>query len=121
MANFQFLIGITGGEKLYYDANIWFRLLTNYWKCVSCKAHLSTKGDSTNLELKYAERPLPKHLGHEPVSEDEFKIRSHFHFIKNRITNELDKWPSTIFKEETINLQTEQKVSKLAIALYVKP
>ena len=33
----------------------------------------------------------------------------------------MDKWPSTIFKAETRNLQEQQKVSKLAIALYVKP
>ena len=70
MAQFQFLFGITGGEQLYFDANIWYRLRPNYWKCISCKAHLSTKGDSPNLELKSTDRPLPKHQGHEPVSED---------------------------------------------------
>ena len=66
-------------------------------------------------------KPLPHHRGHNPVSTDEFEIRRNFWHIKQRITNELEFWPSTIFDQEIKKLQIEQMVSKLAISTYVKP
>ena len=39
------------------------------------------------LELKDPNKPLPKHSNrHEPVSEEEYKIRRHFTVIKQRIS-----------------------------------
>ena len=48
------------------------------------KAHLVAKGDSPNVELKHDDKPLAKHLRDESVSEEEFKIRNYFHFIKTK-------------------------------------
>ena len=119
---FQYLGGINDGEQLYFDGNICYKIRDNYWKCSSCKARLSTKGKiKVDLRLKNVFEPLPKHLGHEPVSEEEYKIRRHFFIIKQRISTEIHVWPSTIFDEEIKKLQTEQKILKLAIATYVKP
>ena len=64
-----------------------------------------------DLSLKDASKPLPQHHGHNPVSNDEYKIRRHFWFIMERIKNEHDVWPSTIFDQEIKKLQLEQLVS----------
>ena len=74
-----------------------------------------------DLSLKDLAKPLTQHPGHNPVSIDEFKIRRHFRHIKQRISNELELWPSTIFDQEIKKLEIEQQVSKLAIANYFKP
>ena len=74
-----------------------------------------------DLCLKDPSKPLPQRRGYNLVSTDEFKIRRHFWLIKQRITNELELWPSTIFDQEIKKFQIEQKVSKLDIANYVKP
>ena len=59
MAHLWYLLGITGGDQLYFDAKIWYRLRPNFSKCISCPARLSTKGDSYNVELKHNDKPLP--------------------------------------------------------------
>ena len=122
MEEFQYLYGINGGEQLYFESNTWYQTRPNYWKCTDCNARLSTKGTMhVDMCLKDPSKPLPQHRGHNPVSTDEFKIRRHFWHIKQRITNELELWPSTIFDQEIKKFQIEQKVSKLDIANYVKP
>ena len=100
------------------DNHLWYRLRDNYFGRIdpSCSARISL----LNGELKDQNKPLPKHR-HDAISGDEFKIRKHFPFIKKRIEMEIHTWPSIIFDEEIVKLQTEQKVSKEAIAEYVKP
>ena len=126
MEQFQYLNGINGAEQLYFDSNTWYQTRPNYWKCtieqtIECNARLSTKGTiHDDLSLKDTAKPLPQHRGHNPVSEEEYKIRQHFWFIKQRITNEIELWPSTIFDQEVKKLQIQHGVSKLAIANYVK-
>ena len=115
---FEFLSGNTDKPQLYFDHYLWYRLRDNYNGCIdpSCSARIST----LNGELKEPNKPLPKHR-HEAISRDEFKIRKHFPVIKKRIEKEIHTWPSLIFDEEIVKLQTEQHVSKEAIAEYIKP
>ena len=65
--------------------------------------------------LKEANQPLPQHRGHHTVSDNEYKIRRHLTYIKQRISNEFDKWPGEIYDEEVKKMQTELSISKLAI------
>ena len=51
---------------------------------------------------------------------DEFNIRKHFPVIQKRIEKEIHTRLSIIFDEKIVK-QIEQKVSKEAIAEYVKP
>ena len=108
MDPFQYLNEINGAEQLYFDSNTWYKTRTNYWKCTPCNYRLSTKGTiHVDLSLKDPTKTLPHHIGHDPVSEEEFKIRGHFcHiFAQERIKNEIEFWPSTIFGQEIKKLQ----------------
>ena len=65
----QYLIGINDAEQIYFAANTWYQMRPNYWKCTSCDARLSTTGSMhVGLSLKDANKPLPQHRGHDPVS-----------------------------------------------------
>ena len=76
MENFQYLNGINGAEQLYFDSNTWYQTRPNYWKCTECNARLSTKGTiHVDLSIKDKNKLLPQHRGHNPVSEEEYKIR----------------------------------------------
>ena len=95
---FNYLIGNTGKEQLYYGYQLWYKVRNNYWRCAStgCNSCLSTNGDS----LKHPNKPLPPHQ-HESISPDDYKIRKHLNcVIKERVRNEIHTWPSTIFDEE---------------------
>ena len=48
-------------------------------------------------------------------------MRRHLWHTKQRISNELDLWPSTIFDHDIKKSLIKQQVSKLANANYVKP
>ena len=116
---FNYLLGNTGKEQLYYDFNLWYKVRLNYWGCThpDCKSFLATKGDS----LKFPNKPLPQHT-HEAICPDEYKIKKHLNsVIKERVRKEIHTWPSEIFKQEVLNLQTEQNVSVEAVAMYLKP
>lgn len=116
---FNYLVGNTGKEQLYYDFHLWYKVRANYWRCSTpgCNSFLSTNGDS----LKHPNKSPPPHL-HEATSPDEFKIKKHLNcVIKERVRNEIHTWPSLIFNEEVKRLQNEQNISAQAIAMYLKP
>ena len=76
---FQYLVDINYAEQIHFTANIWQQIRTNYWKCTSsCDARLPTTGSMHgDLSLKDANKLLPQHRGHDPVSNNEYMIRHH--------------------------------------------
>ena len=71
-------------------------------------------------ELKNKDRSLPTHSAHILTSPDEFKIKQHLEVIKDRVAKEVHLWPSIIYDEEIIKLQTIQKLYGETVALYTK-
>ena len=101
---------------MYYDYHLWYFIRPNYWGCTKCRTYISTRGN----ELKNKDLPLPTHSAHTLTSPDEFKVKQHLEVIKDRVAKEIHTWPSRIYDEEIIHLQTKQGVSAEAIALYTK-
>ena len=77
--------------------------------------------DSTNgNELKNKDLPLPTHSAHTLTSPNEFKIKQHLEVIKDRVAKEIHTWPSIVYDEEIVKLQTLRKLSAETVALYTK-
>ena len=59
---FNYLLGNTGKEQLYYDFQLWYKVRDNYWRCSgkNCNSFIKTNGD----QIKDHEKKLPAH-GHE--------------------------------------------------------
>ena len=76
---------------------------------------------NVKLSLKDPTKPLPHHISHDPILKKILRYDVLFWHIKERITNEIELCPSTIFEQEIKKLQTIHGVSKLAIANYAKP
>ena len=59
---FNYLLGNTGKEQLYYDFQLWYKARDNYWRCSgkNCNSFIKTNGD----QIKDHEKKLPVH-GHE--------------------------------------------------------
>jgi hypothetical protein len=59
---FNYLLGNTGKEQLYYDFHLWYKVRDNYWRCSgkNCNSFIKTNGD----QIKDQGKKLPLH-GHE--------------------------------------------------------
>ena len=120
MTEFKYFVktSVKNGEvietkQLYYYYHLWYFIRPNYWGCTKCRTYISTRGN----ELKNKDLPLPTHSAHTLTSPDEFKVKQHLEVIKDRVAKEIHTWPSRIYDEEIIHLQTKQGVSAEAIAL----
>ena len=99
-------------KQLYFDFHLWYSIHNDYWGCTKCRTYISTRGD----ELKNKDQPLPTHSPHTFTSPDEFKIKQHLEVIKQRVSTEIHTWPSIIYDEEIIVLQTKIGLSAEAVA-----
>ena len=123
MTEFQYFIktSVKNGEiiearQLYFDYHLWYLIRPNYWGCTKCRTYISTNGN----ELKNKDLPLPTHSARTLTSPNEFKIKQHLEVIKDRVAKEVHTWPSIIYDEEIVKLQTLQKLSAETVALYTK-
>ena len=114
MANFQYFLRlplkngvIIEAKQLYFDYHLWYLIRLNYSGCTKYRKYISTNGN----ELKNKNLPLPTHSAHTLTSKDEFKIMQHLEVIKDRVAKEVHTWPSIIYDEEIVKLQTLQKLS----------